>query len=309
MGRISGGSFWMATPTADAANCSGEFEHRLSPSMRRDPCRRRQGFVDFAQRSQSSMRRPAWCARGGDLVSALGASNFTYGGVTYAGLVLGVVRSHLLVPDNLKSGVHRASFYDPGGQSQLRRHGGTLRCRHSPARPYHPKDKAKLKLEYASLTSACWADCATCSSLAECNAAITEILVQLNGRVMRRLGQPAELFETIERPVTRPPPDTDHEYEWAFARVGIDYQMIEVAAGSSTPSRTPFRSANRLSIRLTERTVKTTSACCRHTPGAMAAHGRWHLADHMPSAHRLFRNGTPSASRARLARSVPTPRR
>jgi hypothetical protein len=38
-------------------------------------------------------------------------------------------------------------------------------------------------------------------SLAECNAAITEILVQLNGRVMRRLGvSRRELFETVERP-------------------------------------------------------------------------------------------------------------
>ena len=55
-------------------------------------------------------------------------------------------------------------------------------------------------------------------SLAECNAAIAEILVQLNGRVMRRLEvSRLELFETVERPAMRALPDTEYE----ICRMGI----------------------------------------------------------------------------------------
>jgi hypothetical protein len=137
-----------------------------------------------------------------------------------------------LVPDNLKSGVHKASFYDP----EINRSYGAMAAHYGvgilPARPYHPKDKAKVEagVRIAQFYVLGRLRNLTFFSLAECNAAIADILVQLNGRVMRRLGvSRRELFETVERPVMRPLPDTDHEYaEWAFARVGIDYH-VEVA--------------------------------------------------------------------------------
>src|ERR1700733_11437509 len=77
-----------------------------------------------------------------------------------------------------------------------------------PARPYHPKDKAKVGAGVRSAQFYLLGRLRNLKffSLAECNAAITEILVQLNGRVMRRLGvSRRELFETIERPVRAPP--------------------------------------------------------------------------------------------------------
>jgi transposase len=131
-------------------------------------------------------------------------------------------------------------------------------------------------------------------SLAECNAAITEILVQLNGRVMRRLGvSRRELFETVERPVMRPLPDTDHEYaEWAFARVGIDYHVAAAGFFYSVP-HTLIR--QQVETRLTERTVEVF-----HRGQRVAAHARRYggprhgtLPDHMPSAHRLYAEWSP----------------
>jgi hypothetical protein len=80
--------------------------------------------------------------------------------------------------------VHKASFYDP----EINRSYGAMAAHHGvgilPARPYHPKDKAKVEagVRMGRLRNMRFL------SLAECNAAITEILVQLNGRVMRRLG-------------------------------------------------------------------------------------------------------------------------
>jgi transposase len=51
----------------------------------------------------------------------------------------------LLVPDNLKSGVNKASFYDP----EINRTYGAMAFHYSvgvlPARPYKPRDKAKVE--------------------------------------------------------------------------------------------------------------------------------------------------------------------
>ena len=77
--------------------------------------------------------------------------------------------------------MHKASFYDP----EINRSYGAMAAHHGvgilPARPYHPKDKAKVEagVRMGRLRNMRFL------SLAECNAAIT--LVQLNGRVMRRL--------------------------------------------------------------------------------------------------------------------------
>jgi len=205
-------------------------------------------------------------------------------------------RPRLLVPDNLKSGVHRASFYDP----EVNRSYGAMAAHYGvgilPARPYHPKDKAKVEagVRIAQFYLLGRLRNLKFFSLAECNAAITEILVQLNGRVMRRLGvSRRELFETIERPVMRPLPDTDHEYaEWAFARVGIDYH-IEVAGFFYSVPHTLIR--QQVETRLTERTVEVF-----HRGQRVAAHARRYggprhgtLPDHMPSAHRLYSEWNP----------------
>ena len=67
----------------------------------------------------------------------------------------------LVVPDNLKSGVHKASFYDP----EINRSYGAMAAHYGvgilPARPYHRRIKPKSRPEYASLSSTCWAGCAT----------------------------------------------------------------------------------------------------------------------------------------------------
>jgi hypothetical protein len=62
-----------------------------------------------------------------------------------------------------------------------------------PARPYHPKDKAKVEagVRIAQFYVLGRLRNMRFLSLTECNAAITEILVQLNGRVMPPRGQPA----------------------------------------------------------------------------------------------------------------------
>ena len=90
-------------------------------------------------------------------VAVLGASNLTYAEATLTQKLAGLDRRacahvlvfggapRLLVPDNLKSGIHKASFYDP----EINRTYGALASHYGvgmlPARPRKPRDKAKVE--------------------------------------------------------------------------------------------------------------------------------------------------------------------
>jgi hypothetical protein len=96
--------------------------------------------------------------------------------------------------------VHKASFYDP----EVNRSYGAMAAHYGvgilPARPYRPKDKAKVEagVRIAQFYLLGRLRNLKFFSLAECNMAITETLVQLNGRVMHRLGvRRRELFDVM----------------------------------------------------------------------------------------------------------------
>src|SRR3546814_11328022 len=64
-------------------------------------------------------------------------------------------------------------------------------------------------------------------SLAELNAAIRELVGDLNARLMRKLGASRrEFFERIDRPALLSLPAAPHEYaEWRPARVAPDHPV------------------------------------------------------------------------------------
>jgi transposase len=131
-------------------------------------------------------------------------------------------------------------------------------------------------------------------SLAECNAAIAQVLERLNTRVMRRLGMSRkDLFESIERTALKPLPETEWEYaEWRVARVGLDYH-VEVDGFYYSVPHALIRAE--VDTRLTQRTLEVF-----HRGKRVAAHqrrygGRRHGTDpdHMPSAHRRYAEWSP----------------
>ena len=286
-----------------------EFERRLSPSMRQNHVAGDKAFVDFSGKRVPIIDPATGVIREAEIfVAVLGASNLTYAEAAWTQSLPDWIGAHvrmfrfwgasprLLVPDNLKSGVHKASFYDP----EVNRSYGAMAAHYGvgilPARPYHPKDKAKVEVavRIAQFYILGRLRNSKFFSLAECNAAIIAALEQLNGRLMRRLGvSRRELFETVERPVMRPLPATDHEYaEWAFARVGIDYH-VEVAGFFYSVPYTLIR--HQVETRWTERTVEVF-----HRGQRVAAHARRYggprhgtLPDHMPSTHRLYAEWNP----------------
>lgn len=129
----------------------------------------------------------------------------------------------LIVPDNLKSGVNRASFYDP----EINRSYGVMAAHYGvgvlPARPQRPKDKAKVEngVKFAQSCILGRLRKQTFFSLTEANAAIAQMLERINNHVMRRLGvSRLNLFEAVERAALAGLPTEHYEFaEWRLERV------------------------------------------------------------------------------------------
>jgi transposase len=238
----------------------------------------------------------------------LGASSLTYAEATWTQSLPDWIGAHvrmfrfwgsaprLLVPDNLKSGVNKASFYDP----EVNRTYGKMAAHYNvgilPTRPRKPKDKAAVEagVRFAQAYILGRLRNVTFFSLAECNAAIAAALERMNGREMRRLGvSRRQMFETVERPVMQPLPEQDYEYaEWKLARVGLDYH-VEVASFFYSVPHTLLR--EQVDTRATARTIEVF-----HRGRRIAAHARRYggqrygtLPEHMPSAHRRYAEWTP----------------
>ena len=202
----------------------------------------------------------------------------------------------LIVPDNLKSGVNKASFYDP----EINRSYGMMATHYGvgilPARPRKPRDKAKVEsgVRLAQTYILGRLRHQPFFSLADCNAAIRTALLDLNGRVMRRLGvSRKQLFETIERPALRSLPIEAYEFAvWQFARVGPDYH-VEIEKFFYSVPYGLIRS--QVDVRITRRVVEIF-----HKGRRVASHQRRYGGrrqgtdpDHMPKAHRRYADWSP----------------
>ncbi|MBA3844351.1 MAG: IS21 family transposase [Actinobacteria bacterium] len=256
-------------------------------------------------------------------VATLGASNLTYAEATYTQRGADWIASHVrtfeyfggvpsaLVPDQLKSGVTRACRYEPEVQrtyEELAQHYGTTVM---PARPMHPRDKAKV--EVAVQIAQRWLLARmrdeVFHSLGALNARLRELLVDLNGREMRRYGKSRRaLFEEIERAALRPLPGERFEYaDWQRARVNIDYHVAVAEHFYSVPYRLVHEEVE---ARLTADVVEILHGRVR-----VAAHRRSRakggfttLTEHMPSAHRAHAEWTPSRIVAWSAKVGPATR-
>ena len=200
-------------------------------------------FVDYSGKKPSIIDVETGDAIEVELfVAVLGASNYTYAEVTRSQTVPDWVMSHVraleylrgvpaaIVPDQLKSGVTKSCRYEPGVQrtyDELARHYDTVIF---PARPLHPRDKAKVEVgvQIAQRWILARLRHHRFFSIDEMNDRIAELVEDLNTRTMRRYrASRRELFEKLEVPVLKPLPATRFSYgEWKKARVNIDYHVV-----------------------------------------------------------------------------------
>ena len=174
-------------------------------------------------------------------VAALGASSMTYAcatvdqtlaswlaGMTGAVEAFGGV-TELVVPDNPRALVSRVDRYEPTLNPSVMdwaEHYGTCVM---PARPYRPKDKAKV--EAAVLVAQRWVLAVlrnqTFHTLTDLNEAIAGLMERINARVMKNHGRSrAQLFEVLDAPALKPLPVNRFEFAaWHRARVHANYHV------------------------------------------------------------------------------------
>ena len=286
-----------------------EFERRLSPVMRQSHGAGHKAFVDYSGRRVPITDPATGQVRMAEIfVAVLGASSLTYAEATWTQTLPDWIGAHvrmfrffgaaprLLVPDNLKSAVHKASFYDPEVNRSYAMMAAHYNVGILPARPRRPRDKAAVEagVRFAQSYIVGRLRNAVFFSLAECNAAIASAVERMNGRKMRRLGTSRrELFEAVERPAMQALPPEDHEFaEWRLARVGIDYHVEVLGFFYSVPHALI---REQVDTRATAHTVEVF-----HRGKRVAAHARRYNGprhgtqpEHMPSAHRRHAEWTP----------------
>lgn len=242
-------------------------------------------------------------------VATLGASSYTFAAATRNQQMEPWLAAHvrafdyfggvpaLAVPDNTRTSVTKAHRYDPDLNPTYYDFAAHYGFGIVPARPYQPRDKAKV--ESAVQIAQRWIVAALRHhkffSLEQLNAAIGELLDKLNHRPFRkRDGSRATLFASVDRPALQPLPTTAFERsEWSRARVNIDYHIAFDGNFYSVPYSLVHEWVE---VRATPTIVEIL-----HQGARIASHvrerRRGHAitnAEHRPKSHRAHLEWTPS---------------
>ena len=246
-----------------------DFKKSLGISLRNNHINGEAAFVDYAGQTVGVMDMDTGEERTAQIfIGVLGGSNYTYCEATWSQKSRDWIESHIrmfeffggvsrvVVHDNLKSAVTKANRYEPiinESYNRLCSHYGT---RPFAARVYKPKDKAKaevgvqlverwilFRLRYRKFFS-----------LVELNAAIRELLHQLNQKAFQKL--PGSRFSNwleSERASLQPVRSDRYEFaEWGVVRAGTDYHVIVDDHAYSVPHHLR---GSQFDYRLTTRTL------------------------------------------------------
>jgi transposase len=286
-----------------------EWRGKLDVVMRQDHRAGEKLFVDYAGQTVRIVNQHTGEFREAQIfIAVLGASNYTYAEATWSQSLPDWIGSHqrtfsflggvveIVVPDNLKSGVHKASLYDPDinpTYHDMAEHYGVAVI---PARVRAPKDKSKVEIGVYVVER--WILAAlrnrTFFSLAELNQAIRQLLIRLNDRPFRKLpGSRQAMFASIDQPALRALPATAYTYaEWKKVRVHIDYHVGFERHYYSVPYQLIGK---QLDMRITDNTVE-----CFYRNKRVASHLRAFmqgahttLREHMPTSHQQYSAWSP----------------
>lgn len=298
-----------------------EWADKLKPTLRQVHVAGEKLFVDYSGHTMEVIDRLTGEVHTAQIfVAVLGASNFTYAEASFTQSLPDWIGSHVrafhffggtarqTVSDNLKAGVTRACFHEPmvnRTYSDLARH---YRTAILPARPYRPRDKAKVEVGVQIVGRWILARLRNRRffSLAELNAAMALLLEELNNRPMRQLGKSRrQLFEQIDRPALTPLPDEPYEYaQWKRCRVNLDYHVEIDKHYYSVPYNLVRQEVE---ARITQRTVEIFlrgKRVASHVR-SLLPHRPTTVAEHMPSSHRRYRDWTHERIRSEAAKVGP----
>jgi transposase len=245
-------------------------------------------------------------------VAVLGASSLTYAEATWTQGLSDWIGSHtrafafmggvsaMVVCDNLRSGITRACFYEPAVNRTYAEMAAHYSTAILPARPYRPRDKAKVEVgvQVASRFIIAQLRNRQFFSLAALNAAIAELVTRINDRMSRHLGASRRaLFEELERSALKPLPAEPYVFaEWKECRVGLDYH-VEIEKHYYSVPHQLLREI--VWTRITARTIEVFHRGQRVAAHVRSSSSRKHttVREHMPSSHRRYADWTPERLR------------
>ncbi|HTT00446.1 MAG TPA: IS21 family transposase [Steroidobacteraceae bacterium] len=242
-------------------------------------------FVDYAGKTMAVVDRHTGVIQVAEVfVATLGASHYTYVEATLTQTVADWLGAHVrsleyfggvpraIVPDNLKSAVHRSSRYEPDlnpSYQDFAQHYGVAIL---PARVRKPRDKAKVEVGVQGVERWIMAPLRhhTFFSLGDLNVALREQLERYNDRELsREVGSRRSRFLELEQPALRALPSNRYEYAtWKRAKVFLDYHIEHERRYYSVPYRLIGKSVD---LRITAHTIEVYyrgQAVARHLRGS-----------------------------------------
>lgn len=215
---------------------------RIDPVLRQTHAPGERVFVDYAGPTISVLDPTTGEDREAQLfVAVLGASNFLFAEATWTQTLPDWIASHirmleyfggatsLVVPDNLRTGITLASYYEPevnATYADWATHYATVIL---PTRVAKPRDKAKVEsgVQIAERWILAPLRDYQFTSLIELNVEIVRLREAINDRPFQKLeGTRRTLFTTLEVPALRALPAERYELAtWQTATVNIDYHI------------------------------------------------------------------------------------
>ena len=267
-------------------------------------------FVDYAGQTMPVIDAATGEIRAAQIfVATLGASNYTYACATttqtaadWVGSLIGALEfiggvPRLIVPDQPRALIAQPDRYEPGVGRLVEEFCDHYSVAVLPARPAHPRDKPKV--ECAVLVVERWILARLRNrrffSLGELNAAIGELVADLNARAFKKLpGCRREAFQRLDQQALRPlPPSRMPIVRFKRARVNIDYHVELDGHYYSVPHRLV---RTEVELRISSTTVEAFTGVQRVAVHPYSAiRGAFTTnPEHMPASHRAHREWTPA---------------
>jgi len=235
-------------------------------------------------------------------VATLGASGYTYCEATASQKVEDFIASHvrafnyfgglpkILVPDHLKSAVHKPDRYDPDLSRAYAEMGEYYGLAIVPARPHRPKDKGSVEKAVQDVERQVLAPLrhTLFFSLSAINEAMKPLLEAFNRRPFQKIeGSRRSLYEALDRPALRPLPPVPFELaRWKRAQVGPDYHVYVDGRYFSVPYTL---CGEKVDIRVTRQRVEVFYRGERVAHHLRQGRGTYTtLEDHMPPHHKAY---------------------
>ena len=286
-----------------------QWAKQIDPVMRQEHRAGEKLFVDYAGQTVPVYDQLTNQIRQAEIfVATLGASNYTFAEATWSQSLPDWISSHsraftffggvptIVIPDNLKSGVSKACYYEPDINPTYLDMANYYDTVIIPARIRKAKDKAKVEAAVQVVERWILARLRNCQffSLKQLNATIADLLTELNNRAFQKLsGCRRELFESLDKPALKALPTQPYPYaEWKIAGVNIDYHIEVDRHYYSVPHSLIGK---KIDVRMTQTTIE-----CFYKGNSVASHIRSYkkglhstVKEHMPRSHQQWAEWSP----------------